>query len=62
MYLSKCLETTSYENASNVALERIREIDSANRKPFIGKFGVGEGKTVGFTTTVDGVRKVYRVD
>ena len=56
------METASYEDARNTALERIGEIDSATRMPYIGRLGVGEGRTVGFTTTVDGVYKRYRLD
>ena len=56
------LDATSYENARNIGLERIGEIDSTTRKPVPGRLGVGRGKTVGFETTVDGVYKRYRLD
>ena len=56
------LETSSYENARNTALERLGEIDETNREAVPGRLGVGKGKTVGFTTTVNGVYKRYRLD
>jgi hypothetical protein len=56
------IETDSYEQARNRALEELGEINPATRTSYIGKLGVGKGKTVGFTTTVDGVFKRFRVD
>ena len=56
------LDASSYENARNIALERLGEIDPSTREKITGRIGVGKGKTVGFKTVVDGIPKVYRVD
>ncbi len=56
------IETDSYEQARNRALEELGEIDPATRTPYTGRLGVGIDKTVGFTTIVDGVFKRFRVD
>ena len=56
------LDASSYENARNIALERLGEIDPSTREKITGRIGIGKGKTVGFKTVVDGVPKTYRVD
>ena len=52
----------SYEQARKAALDKVGEIDSTTRKPYVGNLGVGKDKVVGFETNVERTRKVYRVD
>lgn len=56
------IEESSYEKARNTAIEKIGEINPANREPYIGKMGVGKDKVVGFDTRVEGEYKRYRLD
>lgn len=56
------ITSDSFEEARNIALNELGEIDPSTRKQYIGRLGVGLGKVVGFTTRVDGEFKRYRLD
>ncbi|MQY15647.1 hypothetical protein SRB5_58350 [Streptomyces sp. RB5] len=62
----KVLDTyDSFEQARNKALDLLGEIDPHTRVPLVGRLEAAEstyGRTVGFTTRVDGVYKQFRLD
>lgn len=53
-----------FEQARNAVLKYLGKIDPATREPHIGSLpaSAGSGKIVGFTTTVDGTWKRFRLD
>jgi hypothetical protein len=55
----------SFEQARNLALELLGEIDPATRQPYVGRLETARstyGKVVGFTTYVNGEFKRFRMD
>ena len=56
------ISASSFEDARNIALERLGKIDPSTRKPYVGRVRSGIGNIVGFTTIVDGTYKRYRLD
>jgi hypothetical protein len=52
----------SLEEARNRALQEIGQIDIGSRELYYGRLGVGKGKIIGFETTSNGTRKVFRWD
>lgn len=54
-----------FEQARNRALELLGDVDPGTRQPYVGRLETSTttyGKTVGFTTRVDGVFKRFRMD
>jgi RHS repeat-associated protein len=59
------VETGSFEQARNSALDFLGEVDPATRVPLVGRLEAATatfGKRVGFTTRVDGKFKQFRMD
>jgi hypothetical protein len=61
-YIEVVIPASSYEEARNIALEKMGEIDPATRTPYYGRLGVGRNRIVGFDTRPNGVYKRFRLD
>jgi hypothetical protein len=53
---------SSFEEARNLALEAMGEIDPATRQASVGRVGALRGEVTGFTTEVEDVFKQFRLD
>jgi RHS repeat-associated protein len=58
------IPASSKEEARNIALEKLGDIDTSSRTPYEGRLGVapGYGRVVGFETRHNGVFKRFRWD
>lgn len=59
------VNTNSFENARNQALELLGDVDPATRVPYVGRMERADstyGKVIGFETRVNGEMKRFRLD